>query len=196
MTTNIQIERAGKVYDFSAIPEQTTKAMLSRGLTHFFGSELSSKVIAMVAKFEKDEKRKPTDDEIATIKANALASMQKAFDEGTVGTARGPKVDPLEAEMDRLAEIRVDAILRANKLPDGKAMWSGKARPKDEQEFVFGSAPPVTFATLVERQLAKHGETIKAEAEKNLAAAKKRREAEAAKVAKLTEGDVAEALGL
>ena len=191
------IERNGKSYDFNALPAQAGLAMLSRGLTHYFGSEASAKVgpnSSWQTKFKAENKRDPNEAEIEAKKAAVFAEMEAALIAGTVGTARGPKIDPLEAEMDRLAENRVVNILRASKGADGKPLYTGKAKPKDEQEFVFPQGT-FTFEALVQRQLDKVGADIKAEAQKNLDTAKKRREAEAAKAAKLA-ADPAASLGL
>lgn len=182
-------------FDFTTLPNQSVRAMLSRGLTHFLGSEQASKIgpnSGWQAKFEKDNGRKPNDAEVAAQKAANLANAAKALTDGTVGTARGPKLDPIEAEMDRIAEREVwDTLAGANLCKKNK-------KPKDEDEFTFANGDKFTFETLIERRLEKHGDRVKAEATKKVNAEAKQREAAKAKAAKAAEaGPVdAEQLGL
>jgi hypothetical protein len=196
-TMNLQMTHGTATFDFSTLPEQSVRAMLSRGLTHVRGSELASKVgpnSSWASKFEKDNKRKPTDEEVTVQRAIALAVMDAALRDGTVGTARGPKVDPVEAEMDKIAETKVWNILRATKDENGNVLATGKSKPKGEQEYVLGGTK-YTFDDLVERQLTKFSADIQAEAEKAIAARKKAAESAQAKAAKLAENATA-ALGL
>lgn len=182
--------------DFDALPAQSLKAMLSRGVTHFLGSEQASKVgpnSSFVAKFEKDNKRKPTDGELDAQKAANLANAIKALREGTVGTARGPKLDPIEAEMDRMAEREVWDTLA------GAELCKKNKKPKDDEAFTFANGDTFTFEQLIDRRLEKHGERIKAAATKKVDAEKKVRAANEAKAKAVKDaGPVtnAEALGL
>lgn len=190
-----QITYGNNTIDFSTLPAQSVKAILSRGVTHFLGNEQSAKVgpnSSWATKFEKEFSRKPDENDIEKQKAVNLENALRALNDGTIGTARGPKLDPVEAEMDRIAEREVwDTLAGANLTKKNK-------KPKDEDEFTFANGDKFTFETLVSRRLEKHGERIKAGAEKKVALEKKAREAAQAKAKVAVEsGPVdADALGL
>lgn len=181
--------------NFDALPPASQRALASRGLTHFLGSEQASKVgpnSSWAAKFEKDNSRKPTEQEVEAQKAANLANALKALSEGTIGTARGPKLDPIEAEIERMATNEV-----WDKLAGAKLCKKNK-RPDDDDVFEFANGDKFTFAVLVERAIARGGDKMRATATKKVEqerAAKEKRKAEAEKVAAAGPVDVG-ALGL
>ena len=166
-------------FDNGTIPEQTVRAMLSRGVTHYFGSEQASKVgpnSSWAEKFEKDNKRKPTDAEREAQKAANLAAAHKAFLAGEIGMGRGPKLDPVEAEIEAMAEREVWNTLADNDL------CKRNKKPKDDEVFTFADGSTKTFETMVDGKIAKYGEnTYRPAAIKKIAAEKKATEARAAK---------------
>ena len=179
-TKDLTITYGTHTLNFAELPHQSVRAMLSRGVTHFLGSEQASKVgpnSSWFEKFEKANGRKPTEDETNAQKAANLAAAIQALVAGTVGTARGPKLDPIEAEIDRMLETEVWDILAGQKL------CKGNKKPKDEDSFEFEDGQKFTFEELVERRRAKHGDRVRAAATKKVEAAKKAREAVAKKAA-------------
>lgn len=191
----MQVTYGNSTVDFSTLPPQSVKAILSRGVAHFLGNEQSAKIgpnSSWATKFEKDNGRKPDESDVEKQKGINLENALKALTEGTIGTARGPKLDPVEAEMDRIAEREVwDTLAGANLCKKNK-------KPKDEDEFTFANGDKFTFETLVSRRLEKHADRIKSAAEKKVAAEKKARETAQAKAKTASEsGPVdADALGL
>jgi hypothetical protein len=168
---------------FDGLPAQSQRALASRGLTHFLGSEQASKVgpnSSWAAKFEKDNGRKPTDAEVEAQKAANLANAIIALNDGTIGTARGPKLDPIEAEIERMATNEV-----WDKLSGAKLCKKNK-RPDDDDIFEFANGDKFTFAVLVERAIARGGDKMRNDATKKVEferKAKEKRKAEAEKVA-------------
>jgi hypothetical protein len=166
----IQIAYGNTTRDFDALPEQSRKALASRGLTHFLGSEQASKVgpnSSWFGKFEKDNGRKPTEAELEAQKAANLATALEALDKGTIGTARGPRLDPVEAEMERMAERKVWDTLA------GGDMCKKNKKPADDDSFTFADGSTFTFAQLVERQYEKNGDSLRAAATKKVEAERK-----------------------
>lgn len=163
--------------DFDTLPEKSLMAMLSRGVTHYLGSEQASKVgpnSSWFGKFEKDNKRKPTEDELKAQKAANLAKAIEALVAGNVGSTRGPKTDPIEAEMERIAQREVWDILA------GMDMCKKNKRPKDDDTFEFPDVT-YTFAEMVDRRidaevLPEHEARIRKEATKKVEAELKKRE--------------------
>jgi hypothetical protein len=191
---NLLITYGTREFDFSVLPAQSLRAMLSRGLTHFLGSEQASKTSPTSTwrtKFEKDNKRAPTEDEIAAQKTLNVAEAVKAIEAGTIGTARGPKTDPIESGIETMAESEVWNILAGQKL------CKGNKKPKDEDVFEFVDGSKSTFGEMVERRVVKHGERLRAAVEKKLELERKAREAALAKASKPIEGGATlSALGL
>ena len=174
------IEYGTQSFDFSTLPAKSVRAMLSRGVTHYLGSEQASKVgpkSSWAEKFEKDNGRKPTDDEVAAQKALNLAKAAQALIDGTIGAARGPKADPIEAAMEAQAEREVWDVLAGAKL------CKANRKPKDEDSFEFENGDKFTFAELIERRLANptHEARIRAAAVKKVEAERKARDAARAK---------------
>lgn len=193
---NIQITYGETNLDFSTLPEQSLRAMVSRGVSHFLGNEQAAKIgpkSPWYTKFEKENKRPPTEDEIKAKKASNLAAAVQALVAGTVGTARGPKVDPIEAEMERMAERDMWDRLA------GMELCKKNKKPDDDDEFTFDNGSTFTFGKLVEMKLAKDDATLRAAATKKIENERKAREkAQAqAKAAKDAAGGASfEALGV
>lgn len=175
-TSNITIESYGHSFDVSSLPEASVRALLSRGFNHVLGNEVASKVTAWKARVAEGENPiTPSDDEIAAKKAEYQADMIAKIKEGTLGIrAAGVTVDPVEAEMERLAKEYVQTTLKANNL---KFVY-----PKDENgKRVKGSEGTVTLKDgtftldeLVDRQLSAKGDEYRAKAKKNIDAKAKR----------------------
>lgn len=152
--------------DTSKLPEASINALLSRGLTHYLGSEQASKVTAKVAAFEKEHGEAPAEDEKAAWKAQFIADAVKALQDGTIGTRTGgPRLDPLAKAIRDIAGEEVTALIRnaGHKVPKGK-------------ETVSVRGEEVTFGQLVDRRLAnpEHAERIGKAAKARVAEAAKR----------------------
>lgn len=157
------ITAGGRDIDLSALPEKSILALLRRGATHFFGSEIASRVKTKKDNFEGDA----SDDQIAAWKAEILADFHEKLASGTIGDrAVGQSVDPVEAEMERIAKQEVKDTLRANGI---------KVPTKGEVLKIGGNE--VTLDELVERRLTAHGERIEKDAKKAIAARNKQRDA-------------------
>lgn len=137
-------------------PEASLDAMLRRGFAHFMGNEQASKVTAHFA-----DKPDASDDVKAAYKADCQAAAIKALAEGTVGSnMRGPKGTAVETIQRDLAVKEIKAILKQN----------GLSMPTGDKKVKFGDGTELTQKELVERRLAKHGERLMAEAQKEIAA--------------------------
>lgn len=134
--------------DFATLPEQSVKAILKRGLTHFLGSEQASKVTAYF-----DPERKLADGETRledneanrdAIKAKFQAAAIDALLAGTVGVStRGPAADPLEVEINRIAKREIVDILKSQ----------GVKAPKKAEDTVTIGGQAFTIDQLVARRL-------------------------------------------
>lgn len=107
--------------DFATLPETSVMAMLRRGVSHFFGSEMASKVVAAFKVDEETGKTKCGLDDTEENRAAKLAEFRAAaFDAivaGTVGISiRGPAVDPITKVINRIARNEVSDLLTHNKL--------------------------------------------------------------------------------
>lgn len=143
-TAPFSVDIAGTSIDVLALPDASIRAMLSRGLTHFFGSEVASRVKARADKFAEDHKADADgakvwgDDEIAQEKKNVLGEFVTKLTEGTVGTrAVGVTVDPVEVIMRRLARQSVLITIKTNgwKVPkkdEGITFPNGAVKSMDE----------------------------------------------------------------
>ena len=176
-TTMLQIQYGDHSVDFDALPEASKKALASRGLTHFLGNEQAAKLTnwaaTRVAKAIKElgeapaksdvdaatEMATPNDAERATRKIELVAEALKTLHDGTVGVrVGGPKADPIESIMSRLASVEVADVLRANKAK----------MPKGDETVVIGGQS-LTKAELIARRIAKHGDRLRKAAQKELA---------------------------
>lgn len=172
--------------DVTSLPDVSIHALLSRGLTHFFGSEAASRVKARVDKIEEETGAPAGDDERAAIKAEVLADFVAKLREGTIGSRLAAiAVDPIDKVKAQLARKQVEDTLRAN----------GIKVPKKDEAVQFDNGDTFTMVELVARKLARNGEAIEKEAAKIVRdqAAKK---AAAEKAAVGVETKTADALGL
>lgn len=162
--------------DFTTLPQTSLVAMLRRGVSHYFGSEQASKVVAA---FEADESGatkcglEDTPENRAKVKAESQAKAHDAMLAGTVGVSmRGPAVDPITTIANRLARAEVTNILKLN----------GVKPPKKAEDVVeTPDGNKFTMAQLVERRLAhaEHGPRLRKDADKIAAEqAKKLKKAE------------------
>lgn len=157
---------AGHEIDTDTLPANSIAALLSRGLTHYLGSEQASKVNSAADKHEKENGTALADDEKATLKAQFVADAVKALQEGTIGTRTGgPRLDPMAKAIRDIAGEEVTALIRnaGHKVPKGK-------------ETVSVRGEDVTFGQLVDRRLAnpEHAERIGKAAKARVAEATKR----------------------
>lgn len=160
--------------DFAALPESSRQALLSRGLTHYLGSEVASKVTAWKGKNEG-----ATEEQIAAYKAEVYGEAKQALLDGTVGSnTRGPRLDPVEAEMTRLAAVEVKAILRGAKMPIGK-----------DKNVRFADGTVKSLYDMVVTRIERESDRLRKEAERNVKAVAK-------KASEVAGGATAEALGL
>lgn len=162
--------------DFDALPIESKRALITRGLAHILGNEASAKVAtvfrqqavaALPADATAEAKAKARADaipdsespEYVKVKADAQAELFKALLEGTIGAGRAPAavVDPVEAEVAKLCTAGVLDILR------GQSMHKGSKIPADDTTYTFGEQV-VTFADLKARWLARNGERATADA--------------------------------
>lgn len=178
---NTVLTSAGNEIDFAQLPEVSIRALLSRGLTHYLGSEQASKVKAHKDKYLEEHKVELGEDEVAAVKADFVAKAIDALRAGTIGQrAVGITIDPLEKAMEKIAKQEVLDILRAN----------GIKVPKKDEAVKFANGTEKTMDEMVAGRLAKNGEAIEKAAKKVLAEAK--RKADALRVADASDS---EALG-
>ena len=163
----------GKEYDWTQLPASTVAAMLSRGATHYFGSEVSSRAKGRADKAAKGSGNALADDEIAAIKAETLADFHEKFTSGNVGVrAVGVTVDPVEKRMEKIAKGEVLEILSGLNIK----------RPKKDEAVKFANGVEKTLDDMVATRLEQHGDRIRKEAEKALRDEAKKREAIAGEI--------------
>lgn len=147
-----QITTAGHAIDLSALPAKSISALLSRGLTHYLGSEQASKVKARKDKFAaENDGAELAEDEVTAIKQALVADAVKALQEGTIGSrAVGIVIDPLEKVKHQVARAMVIETLKAN----------GIKVPKGDEACEFAGGVKLTMADMIERKMAKEEEAI------------------------------------
>lgn len=180
----ISITYGDHTLDFSKLPPKSLEAMLKRGVAHYLGNEVASKVSGRKAKAAADG-TPLADDEVAAIKAEYVAAALQALNEGTVGVStRGPAADPIDSEMEKIARAEINTVLKAN-----GAKFQGKG---EDRKVTFADGQSFTMPQLIERRLGSpdHGDRIRKEAEKAIKARAK------ALAAAKSEAPVTEALGL
>ena len=180
------VESAGHTIDLTALPAKIISALISRGLTHYLGSEQASKVKAFKDKHEAEHPGvELAEDEITAYKTEKVAEAVKALMEGTIGSrAVGIIIDPLDKVRNQVARARVVETLKAN----------GIKVPKGEEACEFAGGVKLTMAELIERKLAKEDEDITKEAKKIIADKTKRANAAKAQAANVATKS-ADALG-
>jgi len=168
----------------SALPPASLLAMVSRGITHYMGSEQSSKVVA--ARKAAEEKGEAFTDEAAeALKNTSQKEAWQALLDGKVGMGnRGPRGTATETVMRRLIVADITAKLKAHKL----------SVPKGDATVTLGSRS-FTLAQLIERAMAREGERFRREAEAEIKAMERKAAAAIAKAAQAG-GEGPDALGL
>jgi len=170
--------------DLSSLPEASLRALLSRGLTHYMGSEQASKVTAA---------RKAAEEAGETFgEAEAEAAKVKFQDEawghlvgGTMGGgARGPRGTAVETVMRQIIVADITTKLKA----------AGLTVPKGKDTIKLGEQA-FTLAALIDRAMARDGDRFRKEAEAEMKA-RERRAAKALADAKASGATGLDALGL
>lgn len=147
-TNPLVITYAKHVIDFATLPQTSVVAMLRRGVSHFLGNEQSAKVTAYF-----DPDRKLADGETrlddseenrARVKGDFVAKAVDALLAGTVGVStRGPTVDPIEVEVNRIARKEITDQLKEN----------GVKPPKKSADTVTIGGTAYTMDQLIARRL-------------------------------------------
>ena len=160
----MQIQYGNHALDTAKFHPTAIEAMVRRGVSHYLGNEMASKVVAW-AESENKERAKTgaapvTDAEKDERKNSFQADAIAALEAGTVGQSnRGPRVDPLVAQMQSIAKREVIDTLKANNIKP----------PKGDDVVTFGDGATRTMAQMIEKRLANHGTRIESEAKKVLA---------------------------
>lgn len=180
------VEIAGTAIDLTALPGKSISALLSRGLTHYFGSEQASRVKAWKDKVLEETKVEPVEDEIVAFQKERFGIALSNLLEGTIGQrAIGITIDPLEKVKAQIARQDVIDILKANSIKV----------PKGDEAVEFADKTTKTMADMVKTRLERDGDAI----EKRAKAVIKEREkakAKADEAAKAVETKTADSLGL
>jgi hypothetical protein len=182
------------MYDSEMNPTASTIALLSRGLAHYLGNEVSARV---GASFKKDaietwkvehgvtEVDKATRASIESTaipntdsmeytgrKASIVAEFIEALRAGSVGIReRAASVDPFEAEVQSIAKAKFIANLRQERTAkDGTTyrIWSGRADPKADSEIVLADKT-WTFGEALAAHVAKRRDEYEKAAHKRIA---------------------------
>lgn len=145
--------------DFNNLPQTTLLAMVRRGVSHYLGSEMASKVNAF---FDPDKESPETDtpEARAVKKAEFQAAAIEAMKAGTVGVSvRGPSVDPITTIIRRLAWTEIKTVLSQNKI---------KAPVKADDIVSFPNGDKFTREQLIQRRVENplHAERLAKEAKK------------------------------
>ena len=132
--------------DRAKLPPASDEAMFRRGVSHFFGSEMASKVTAYFDPEHEDAaNRHDTPENRAAKKAEFQQAAFESLMAGTVGVSvRGPSVDPITTIINRLAKAEVKTTLAKFKLK-----WPAKA----EDTVTLPDGSKVTGAQLIARRL-------------------------------------------
>lgn len=157
------------------MPMTSVVALAQRGFNHVMGNEVASKVKTYKDNTENDQ----SDAAIETFaKAKRDEFMAKIM-AGTLGIRTvGAAVDPVEAEMEKLASAEITEQLKANGIKWQRDRDASGKVVKGSEAFVALSDGKFTRDELIERRLAKHGDRLRETAEKNI----KARERKLAKV--------------
>lgn len=144
------IKYGERTLDFNSLPSASLVAMVRRGVSHYFGSEMASKVTAYFDPEHDDaENRQDTPENRAAKKAEFQANAYDSLVAGTVGVSvRGPTVDPITTIIHRLAKAEIKTTLGTFKLK-----WPAKA----DDTVTLPDGSKVTGAQLIARRLDKNG---------------------------------------
>src|SRR5258708_154846 len=160
----MQIQYGSHALDTAKFHPTAIEAMVRRGVSHYLGNEMASKVVAWVEAENKERAKTNaapvTDEEKDAAKLSFQADAIVALETGTVGQSnRGPRVDPLVAQCLAIAKREVIDTLKANNIKP----------PKGDDIVTFGDGATRTMSQMVEKRLASHGQRIETEAKKHLA---------------------------
>lgn len=180
------LEVNGKTIDLTALPGASISALISRGASHFFGSEQASRVKAWKDAFLEEHKTEAGEDEIVAKQAERFEIAMKALLEGTIGQRSvGITIDPLEKVKEQIARQQVSDILRTN----------GLKVPKKDEAVQFPDGSSKTMEAMIKTRLELKGEEIEKAAKKQIADRAKAKAAVEAE-AKSATAKTAEGLGL
>lgn len=147
---------AGFEIDFDALPDNSKRAIVSRGLQHYLGNEQAAKVSAKAKAHEEEHGEPLGDDEKAALKAEFVAAAIEALSAGTIGTGHGGgfRGNPVETALRALAKAEVVAVLRKNNIKV----------PKKAEDTIKTANGEFTLAQLIERRIAAHKDRLTKEA--------------------------------
>src|SRR5258706_6466523 len=155
----MQIQYGSHALDTAKFHPTAIEAMVRRGVSHYLGNEMASKVVAWEEAQVKAGTPPSAEAKLAQKEAFQLEAIE-ALANGTVGQSnRGPRVDPLVGPMQAIAKREVIDTLKANNIKP----------PKGEDVVTFGDGATRTMGQMIEKRLASHGQRIEAEAKKVLA---------------------------
>jgi hypothetical protein len=172
-TTDINLE---------TLPARSVSTLLSRGLTHYFGNEIASKI----AGWTKKQEVEPSADDVAVEKSRLFAEALAKLEAGTVGQrATAVSIDPIDKIRYKIAKQQVVDILHG----------IGVKPPKGDEKVTFADGTQKSLDEMIARRLEVNGDEIEKAAKKILAERER-----AVKVAKTlgeaAEAKTADALGL
>lgn len=147
-TASLIVKYASFELDFAKLPQASVLSCLRGGVSHKFGSEVASKVGAY---FKPDRKLAEGESRMEDTEENRQKLTdeyrQKLYDAliaGTVGVStRGPTVDPIEVEINKIAKSEIKAILAEN----------GVKFPKKSTDTVTIGGQALTVDQLISRRL-------------------------------------------
>lgn len=162
----MQFNYGNLVIDTAGFHPTSVDAMVRRGVAHFLGNEIHSKLNA----WEESENKSRAGSGKASVsveeKAEKKAALQQAglvvLAEGTVGAnVRGPRVDPVTAATQSIAKREVLDVLKAN----------GLKAPKGNEAITFANGQTKSMADMVATRIAhpEHGPRIAKEANRKVA---------------------------
>ncbi len=186
-----------KIYPLGDWPVVSVVRLAQRGLNHVMQNEVASKVVGEIRKAVSPDKpsevstdaikayRKAHETDIDVLEAKYQAEAFVAIAAGKLGDAgnRGPRLDPLQTEIRKIATTLVRAQLKANNLKE----------PKGDERLPFGSAS-FTMRELVERRLSRDLDSITRDA-KAIVRENERRIANATKAAEASKAADGETMG-
>lgn len=153
------IEFNGVEHNVATYPVQTIVALLRRGIRVVKSNEVAARYAAWEKKELATEGREISESESGAKKAELTSAAEQSFIDGTLGDRkRGPAVDPLEVEMERIAWRQVKETLKK----------AGMSVPADGEFITTGSGDKLSKEDLIDRRLVKNGPAIEKEAKKVL----------------------------
>jgi hypothetical protein len=126
-------DHAGAEHDFASLPETTQRAMVSRAVSHILGNECASLVVGRIRKHiaETSEPKRKAD----SVKADEISAFRESHPQdvagwlsevrdvklgemfgGSLGMRVASAIDPVGAEMTRLARDEIQKVFKASGL--------------------------------------------------------------------------------